>query len=120
MPERIANIGPVGANRRRQLGYVWAIVALVAVCAMQIEAAPRSFTLLLAIPIALAGVGFFQASEMTCVALCALGRREPSAGDPALSADELPVVKRQATRVIVKSLVASAVLTTLIFLAWNG
>ena len=118
MPIAIPNIGAIGAERRRKLGYFWALVALVAVIVMQIEGTSRASTVLLMIPITLAGIGFFQASEMTCVALCAVGKREPSAGDPTLAPEELSIVRRQAVRVIAKSIAASIVLTSMIYLAW--
>ena len=118
MPDFIPNIGAVGAERRRQLGYFWAIVALVAVIVMQIKGTSRASTLILVIPIALAGIGFFQASAMTCVALCAVGKREADAGDSILGLDELPVVRRQARRVIAKSIITALVLVAIVYLAW--
>lgn len=118
MSDFVPNIGAVGAERRRKLGYFWAIATLVAVIVMQIVGTSRTSTLILALPLALAGIGFFQASEMTCVALCAVGKREAAAGDPTLNAEELPIVKRQAIRVIAKAIAASLVLTAIIYLAW--
>jgi hypothetical protein len=65
MPDRIANIGPRGARRRRRGGIVWLIVAIVALAVLVVRGAPRDARLVLAIPIGLAATGFLQARQKT-------------------------------------------------------
>jgi len=65
MPERVANIGPEGARRRRRGGIAWLIVAALALAALLITGAPRAARLLLAIPFGLAATGFLQARQKT-------------------------------------------------------
>jgi hypothetical protein len=63
--DRIANIGPRGARRRRRGGIAWLIVAAIAFGAMLATGAPRGVRLLLAIPFGLAAAGFLQARQKT-------------------------------------------------------
>jgi hypothetical protein len=65
LPRHIPNIGAVGARRRRAGGYVWIAVATVAAVALFATHAPRSWRLLLVLPLTLSAVGFLQAREKT-------------------------------------------------------
>ncbi|HXT16105.1 MAG TPA: hypothetical protein VN706_10785 [Gemmatimonadaceae bacterium] len=65
MTECVENIGERGARRRRLSGYGWAAIAAGALAIMLAERAPRWPRLLLAVPIALAAIGFLQAREKT-------------------------------------------------------
>lgn len=61
----VANIGPRGADRRRRNGYVWAGIAAVAIAMLLAGGAPRSWRLLVGIPVGLAALGLLQAREKT-------------------------------------------------------
>jgi hypothetical protein len=65
MADRVANIGPRGARRRRRGGIAWLIVSVVAFAVMLAMGAPREARLLLAIPFGLAAAGFLQARQKT-------------------------------------------------------
>lgn len=63
--EHVCNIGERGARRRKFSGYAWAMAAIGSLITLAAVHAPRWATLLLALPIALASVGFLQAREKT-------------------------------------------------------
>ena len=65
MVEHIANIGDVGARRRRLGGWIWVGVSVVAFVALLATHAPRWSRLVLAIPVTLAAIGFLQAKAKT-------------------------------------------------------
>lgn len=65
MVDHIANIGDVGARRRRTGGWIWAGVSVIAFVALLTAHSPRWCRLLLVIPIALAALGFLQARTKT-------------------------------------------------------
>jgi len=65
MADRITNIGPRGARRRRRGGIAWLIVAVIAFAVMLTLGAPREARLVLAIPFGLAAAGFLQARQKT-------------------------------------------------------
>ena len=65
MAEHIANIGDAGARRRWIGGYVWGIVAAVALIVLLAEHAPRWPRVFLLLPIAFSALGFLQAREKT-------------------------------------------------------
>jgi hypothetical protein len=118
MSERVCNISERGARRRRLGGVVWAVIGVAAFALLLHAGSARGYRLVLAIPFLLSALGFFQAREMTCVFLGAVGKRETDAavasGDSA--ANEQTLIRRQMTRVVVQSVVAAAVAT---FVAWR-
>jgi hypothetical protein len=111
----VGNIGPRGCRRRRTGGWIWAAVAVVALAWMLFAHVSHGMLILLALPIALAALGFLQAREQTCVFHAAVGTRENDDGvvklDPRARAD----VKRRAWRVGVSSVVVALVLTAAIY-----
>jgi hypothetical protein len=65
MPQHVDNIGERGARRRRRGGWIWAAVAVLVAIVLMTTHAPRSSRLVLAVPVALAALGFLQAREKT-------------------------------------------------------
>lgn len=65
VPERVANIGPRGARRRRRGGVAWLIIAVAAFGIMLATGAPRAARLLLVFPFGLAATGFLEARQKT-------------------------------------------------------
>jgi len=65
MRDHVANIGERGARRRWIGGFVWSIAAAALLVVLIVSSAPRWTRLLLALPIALAAIGFLQAREKT-------------------------------------------------------
>ena len=117
MASRVANIGERGARRRRTIGMVWAVIAVVATIALATSDAPRSWRLLLVVPFGLAANGFLQAREKTCVLLGALGKRETPDGASyeAVPAAENAIVRRQVASQLARNAVIAVALTVL---AW--
>lgn len=109
------NIGARGCRRRRAGGYFWAAAAVIALVAMVAMHVPRTMLLFLALPIVLAGFGFFQAREQTCVAHALLGTRENDDGVVKLDPRDGPEVGRRARRVALQSIVVAVVLTAAIY-----
>jgi hypothetical protein len=107
----VGNIGARGCRRRRAGGWVWSVITVIALAGMLAAHVSRSFLLILALPLALAALGFLQAREQTCVFHAALGTRENDDGVVKLDPRAAPEVKRRAWRVAVMSL-AIAVLAT--------
>jgi len=65
MSQHIDNIGERGARRRRRGAWVWTAIAALTAIAFVAMHAPRQSRLLIAVPVALAAVGFLQAREKT-------------------------------------------------------
>jgi hypothetical protein len=65
MPQHVDNIEERGARRRRLGGWVWVGVAAAVAIVFAITHAPRASRLVLAVPVALAALGFLQAREKT-------------------------------------------------------
>lgn len=118
---RMGNIGERGCRRRRLGGYLWSIVALVALGWMLASRSPRALLFVLVVPIALAAVGFLQAREQTCVVHAMLGTRETDQGVVRLEAQDAPEVRRRSRRVMWESMAWAIGITAAIYLAaiWN-
>ena len=113
----IANIGSLQRRRRRIIG-AWALVCATA-CAAGLFAigADRPWRLLLFVPLWIGALSLLEASSSTCVVLAARGLRNMDDGNACIeSPDELRQVMRQARRVHVRALLASAALTAALFL----
>lgn len=67
------NIAASGIRRRRQVGVVGVVVALVGLGAAVAQGAAWYWRALVFIPVALAAFGFLQAERRTCVARAAEG-----------------------------------------------
>jgi hypothetical protein len=116
MSEHIANIGARGARQRMTVGIVWIVIALVAFVWLMRGNASHWWRLLLFVPLAGAGIGVFQSTDKTCVALAAAGKREQDAsstGDDTLTPTECAIVRKQASRVWLKSIAIAVVLTAI-------
>lgn len=113
MPDRIENINARGARWRRLSGIWWLGIAVVALVTLFVVRAPRSYRVALAIPIGLAAIGFLQARERTCIALCAAGQREPTDDRPETTPTpaEQRALSRQAVSILVRSIVIAAAAT---------
>ena len=112
---RVGNIGERGCRRRRTGGYVWSIIAIVALAWMLRSHSSRVTLLALSIPIALAAFGFLQAREQTCVVHAMLGTRENDDGVVRLDPGDAPEVRRRSRRVIWQSLAWAAGITAVVF-----
>jgi hypothetical protein len=79
---------------------VWLIVAIAAAAWMLAAHASRALLLLLAVPVALAALGFLQAREQTCVFHAVAGTRENDDGvvklDPRARGDVIQRARRVA------------------------
>ncbi|MEP6492724.1 MAG: hypothetical protein ABJF01_08605 [bacterium] len=116
MSDRIENIGARGAQWRRRGGIAWLGITVVAFAALWAAGVPHWYRLSLAVPIGLSGVGFLQAREKTCVALCAVGKREPTRDRPetTLTAAERVVLRRRSAWIVLRVVVIVVVSTTLL------
>jgi hypothetical protein len=79
---------------------VWSAVAAAALVWMLVSHAPRLTMSALAIPVALAAVGFLQAREQTCVVHAMLGTRETDQGVVRLDPSDAPEVGVRSRRVL--------------------
>ena len=113
MPDRIENITTRGARLRRLTGIWWLAIALAAFVTLVVVRAPRSYRVALAIPIGLAAIGFLQAREKTCIALCAAGQREPTDDRPETTPTpaEQRALGRQSISIVIRSVVIAAATT---------
>ena len=108
----VANIGPRGRQRRLRNGIKWLTIGGGAGVTLALAGLPRWLRLGAFGPFALGMLGVFQAYEQTCIALAAFGTRDMDAGQEALdNPAEARQIHRQARRVIVKSVLAAALLT---------
>jgi hypothetical protein len=116
MPEGISNISANGIRRRRNMGIAWGVVAIVGAVAAIATDAPRSWRLVLALPIAMAAVGFLQAYERTCVVLGAVNKRENADGTYSPMPDaECPGVRLQVKSIVLRVLLITAVATAIVY-----
>jgi hypothetical protein len=111
----VGNIGARGCRRRRVGGWIWLVMAIVALAWMFAAHVSRSFLLILALPLAFASLGFLQAREQTCVFHAALGTRENDDGVVQLDPRAAPDVKRRAWRIAAMSVVIAIVVTAAIY-----
>lgn len=110
----IPNISTAERRGRLISGIVAFVIGLAVFAAMAITGVDHWWRLLLFLPFAGAASGFFQWRDKTCVGLSArqsrkLGAVTEKIEDPA----ELAQVRRQASRVRIKSLVTGLLLTLL-------
>ncbi|HTQ03629.1 MAG TPA: hypothetical protein VMI54_07220 [Polyangiaceae bacterium] len=112
------NIGPRERARRLRWGVGCAAVAVGLSAALVATHAPHVWRLTAFVPFVLAGFGFFQAREHTCISNVARNVRNMDDGDkPVTDAAEIRQLAAQARRVYVQSFASAAVLTlVLLFL----
>jgi hypothetical protein len=113
----LPNIGPRGCKRRATMGWVWIAVGAVAAFEFVRRDVPLACYPLLAIPFFMGALGYFQAREQTCVFHAARSQRNMDSGPERLvDPRALALVRRQAARVWMRSVVASLVLTGIVVL----
>jgi hypothetical protein len=113
--DRIANIGGREINKRLIFGIASLVATAILVVALFTIDAPRPYRLLVFLPAWLAGLGFLQAREKTCIALagrgvCNLGNGESEITDIS-ERERLRKKSREITR---RALVIAATLTLVV------
>jgi hypothetical protein len=109
---RFANIGPVERRKRHRTGVLSILMGVAFAFMAWASALPLAARALCGIFFFIGFVGVFQARAHTCVALARFGMRNPDSSpekidDPA----ELAAVRAQSRAVLLRSLVATLVLT---------
>ncbi|HEY4218160.1 MAG TPA: hypothetical protein VGM67_13535 [Gemmatimonadaceae bacterium] len=116
MSDYTGNLVAAGVRRRRVGGFVGLVAAIVVFVALVLTNAPRAWRLVLILPLFISAVGFFQASEKTCVALGAAGIRELEGGGTCpLREDERGAVAAHITRILIQSVIVAAVVTAIAY-----
>jgi hypothetical protein len=114
----IPNIGVRQRRRRLIVGLAMAAVSIAAASWLLTSGAPRSWRIVVFVPVLVAALGFLQARANTCVALAARGLRDMDDGMETIADPvELQQVKAQARQVNVQAAVISAVITAML-IAW--
>lgn len=123
MPEGevcIANISPAQRMRRLRFGVISLVITLAILGGLVVLGASRWWRLALVLPLAAAATGYFQWHDKTCVRLAADNARFTGDHEEKIEdASELAQIRRQASRVQLKSAVAALALT-LVTLAIPG
>jgi hypothetical protein len=113
----IPNIGPGERHRRLVVGVVMLGIALTLAAVLVLFGAPRVWRLLVAAPAWIGGLGLFQVTEKTCVALAARGLRNLDRGDERIvDAIELQHVRAQARRVHVEAVAFAVAIVVIVML----
>lgn len=118
MRDRIENITERGARWRRRNGFVCLVVAVVALGLLVAMGEPAWYRIVLALPIGIGAASFLQAREKTCVALCALGKREPTGDrrDTTLTPIERQVLNRRSAWIVARSVLIAVSATLALML----
>jgi hypothetical protein len=118
METPVINIGPREVRKRRLMG----IVALAAGSGLAflsvVLQTPRLLRLVVFFPIWIAGLGLFQAREKTCIALAARGTCNMDAGEESIGDEQLVSQLRSKARAINRRAIITAVVVTLVALAF--
>jgi hypothetical protein len=110
------NIGPRERAKRVRIGVVSLVAGVGLAAALVVTHAAYGWRLTAFVPFLLAGFGFFQAREHTCIANVARGVKNLDDGDePVTAAAEIRQLAQQARRVYLQSF-ASATAATLVLL----
>ncbi|MGE0158173.1 MAG: hypothetical protein AB7T31_02105 [Gemmatimonadales bacterium] len=112
-----ANIGPAERRKRSRAGIIFVLLGVALVLSTWGGGLPVPLRAASAVFFFVGFVGLFQARARTCVALASRGVRDMDGG-PETIADpaELAVVRAQARNVMVKSAVATLVVTVVALL----
>ncbi len=111
------NIGPQERAKRMRWGYACAALGVGLSAALLATHAGHAWRLTAFVPFTLAGFGFFQAREHTCVANVARNVRNMDDGDkPVTAAADIRQLALQARRVYLESFASAAVLTGILLL----
>ena len=112
------NIGPRERRKRRLLGIVSLTVGVGAAFVLVVYGAPRWSRLVVFFPMWMAGLGLLQARDQTCIALAARGTCNMDSGEVGLEDEALIEQLRAIARRINRRALYTAVLITLIALAF--
>ena len=116
MSSRVENLVERGVRRRRAMGIVWLVAAVVATVVLVQIGAPRWWRLMLVAPFALAALGFIQARERTCVFLGLADKRENADGSYSpMPEEDCPQVKRRVSLMLVQILLMAAAATAVVW-----
>lgn len=111
------NIGPRERAKRFWSGVVFGVAGLGLSAALLATHVEYAWRLTAFVPFAMAGFGFFQAREHTCVANVARKVRNMDDGDkPVTDARDIRQLALQARRVYVQALASAAALTVILLL----
>jgi hypothetical protein len=114
----VINIGPRESRKRRVMGIAGLAAGALLAFALVALDAPRLSRLFVFFPIWLAALGLFQAREKTCIALAARGTRNMDEGEEAIEDDRLAAELRQVARRINRRALMTAMIVTLVALAF--
>ena len=117
-PNPPVNIGPREQRKRRLLGIVSLTVGVGAAFVLVVWGAPRWSRLVVFFPMWMAGLGLLQARDKTCIALAARGTCNMDSGEVRLEDKALIEQLRATARRINRRALYTAVLITLIALAF--
>ena len=112
------NIGPREERKRRLMGVVALSVSVGVVFMLVVFGASRWSRLVIFFPIWIAGLGLFQAREKICIALAARGTRNLDAGEEKITDEKLIEKLRVKARSINRRALVTALLITLVALAF--
>ena len=114
--ESVTNLADRGVQQRRTLGIIWLVISLMAVGSLIVFGAPRVWRLALAVPFALAAVGFIQAQERTCVALGAAHKREnPDGTLSEMPAEACAAINRKISSILVRVVLIAVAATAIVW-----
>jgi hypothetical protein len=112
------NIGPREVRKRRLMGII-ALAAGVGLAFLSVVMeTPRWSRLIVFFPIWIAGLGLFQAREKTCIALAARGTCNMDAGEENIGDEQLVSQLRSKARAINRRAIITAVVVTMVTLAF--
>lgn len=112
------NLGPREQRKRRLMGIVALTVAVGVAFLLIVYGAPRLMRLVIFPPVWIAGLGLLQAREKTCIALAARGACNMDTGETKLDDENLIARLRATARSIHRRALITAVLITLVTLAF--
>lgn len=108
------NIGPAEQRKRRLMGVVALTVGVGTAFMLVVYNAPRWSRLVIFLPIWLAGLGLIQAREKTCIALAARGTCNMDTGEERLDdATLIEQLRTKARRIHLRALITAVVITLL-------
>jgi hypothetical protein len=113
-----ANIGERERRKRRVMGFVALAVGVAAAFLLVALGAPRALRLVVFLPVWIAGLGLLQSREKTCIALAARGTRNMDAGEERIEDESLIAELRAGARRIHRRALTTAVIITLVVLAF--
>ncbi|MDX6696004.1 MAG: hypothetical protein QOF02_3607 [Blastocatellia bacterium] len=118
MPSAAVNLGPREQRKRRLMGIVALTVGVGAAFVLVVYGAPRLLRLVIFLPLWIAGLGLLQAREKTCIALAARGTCNMDAGEQPIEDEEQVAQLRATARRIHHRALITAVIITLVTLAF--